>query len=189
MVLALAGVTAIVAVADRRGLMLAPPVAGLSDYAGEVRVTRVVDGDTIDVAIPDASTGEPFTRVRIWGIDCPEMPGPERDGEPFANEARAASRRLVLDERVRLTIEPTRMRDRYGRLLAHVDLPDGRGLAVLLLEEGLAIADDRWPHARLLEHAEAERRAQWGRIGIWSRTLHTPSRGRSYSMAPPLPPG
>lgn len=153
---------------DRHGRLLAPAPVRPSDYDGRtVRVVHVVDGDTIDVDAPDASTGSSRTRVRVWGIDCPEMPSRYRHGEAYAAEATALCRRLLRDQAVTLTIEPGRVRDRYGRLLAHVDLADGDSLARRLLAAGLARADDRWPHARLRAYADAERSARRRGVGLW----------------------
>jgi micrococcal nuclease len=83
-----------------------------------VRVIRVVDGDTIDVELPD---GRDDT-VRYIGIDTPETvkPGtPVQCGGPKAHEVNA---RLVGGRAVILRFDPER-RDVYGRLLAYVYLP------------------------------------------------------------------
>ena len=62
-------------------------------------------------------------KVRVLGIDAPEM---EKDGRPaefFAHQAKAALAELTLDRTVDLSYDRLRY-DRYGRLLAYLWLPD-----------------------------------------------------------------
>lgn len=87
-------------------------------------VTRVVDGDTVELA-----NGED---VRIVGIDTPER------GECGYDEATAMMERLVLGQRVRLT-RSDEDRDRYDRLLRYVDV-GRRDAGLAQIEAGLAIA-------------------------------------------------
>lgn len=89
---------------------LAPPSRGPAVEV--VEVVRVVDGDTIRVALPGGE--EP---VRYIGIDTPE--GYRPPVECFARAATRANRDLVAGRRVRLVYDVER-RDRYGRLLAYV---------------------------------------------------------------------
>ena len=90
-----------------------------------VRVTRVVDGDTIEV-----QTGGRRERVRLLGIDTPELRRPD-GAECGAAAARVNLRRLTRPDRggarVRLHTDPGSgdVRDRYGRLLAYADGPHG----------------------------------------------------------------
>jgi micrococcal nuclease len=84
-------------------------------------VTRVVDGDTIDVSLP----GGDEESVRYIGIDTPETvkPGtPVQCGGPKAHEV---NERLVGGRDVILRFDAER-RDVYGRLLAYVYLPGAR---------------------------------------------------------------
>lgn len=104
-------------------------------------------------------------RVRVIGVDTPELhPAPE----PCARAARAFVAGLLppgTGVRYRPGREP---RDRYGRLLADVRLPDGRLLARLLVERGYARLLTIPPnvrHAAALGAAEARARAA-GR-GVW----------------------
>jgi micrococcal nuclease len=77
-------------------------------------VTRVVDGDTIHVAL-----GGRDEKVRYIGVDTPESVKPGTPVQCFAKRASAYNARLVAGERVRLVLDAER-RDRYGRLLAYV---------------------------------------------------------------------
>ena len=141
-----------------------------SDKAGNAKeeaafVTRVIDGDTLDVSISGRTE-----RVRLLGIDAPELSHEGAPGEPFAREATAFARRLARGQRVTLSQEPGHVdRDRYGRLLRYVTLTDGRCLNVLLVCEGYArlFARDRLARGDELRACEKEARA--GGRGLWSR--------------------
>lgn len=81
--------------------------------AGEnARVTRVIDGDTIDVRIGDSGY-----RVRYIGVNTPE-----RDEACYA-EATDANAILVRDQTVTL-VKDTSETDQYGRLLRYVYVGD-----------------------------------------------------------------
>jgi len=97
-------------------------------------VERVLDGDTVVLA-----GGE---HVRLLGIDAPELhPGrPGHNGpfpEPGAEAAAAALRGLVEGKLVRVERHG---RDRYGRTLARLGLPDGTDVSEELLRRGLVVA-------------------------------------------------
>jgi micrococcal nuclease len=78
----------------------------------DTTVTRVVDGDTIEVA-----GGE---RVRLIGVDTPETKDPSRPVGCYGKEAsRFTSSLLPAGSSVRL-VGDVEQRDRYGRLLAYV---------------------------------------------------------------------
>lgn len=87
-------------------------------------VTRVIDGDTIELG-----NGE---SVRVVGIDSPER------GECGYPEATATMERLVLGKRVRLTMSDED-RDRYDRLLRYVDV-GALDAGLRLIDRGLAVA-------------------------------------------------
>jgi micrococcal nuclease len=96
-------------------------------------VRHVVDGDTIDVDI-----GGHRERVRLIGIDTPEIEHPGQPAECYGDDATALTRELVDGEEVRLSrdVEP---RDDYGRLLAYVHRSrDGLFLNAALVEAGAA---------------------------------------------------
>lgn len=141
----------------------------LTRYDGQsVRVARVIDGDTFDVDEPDGE--QATTRVRLWGVDTPETAWPEQgrdEPEPFAEEATRYTRELIEGRTVTLRLEPQRVRGRYGRLLAHVELADGRLLNELLIEQGLAESETRWPHDELDRYEAAQTRAREARRGMW----------------------
>src|SRR5262245_37837774 len=129
------------------------------------RVVHVVDGDTLDIYVPKRHRR---IRVRLIGIDTPEVYGGEECG---GAEASAAMRRQGAGRRVLLTTDPTQdRRERYGRLLAYVDRrSDGKSLQVVLLAKGWAkvyIFERRFQ--RLSKYRSAQRRARTAGRGAWS---------------------
>src|SRR5215216_4272042 len=126
--------------------------AGAGRFAMRGVVTRVVDGDTVDVRL-DAGRVE---RVRLIGIDTPEV------GTCGAAAATTAARRLAGDARVVLRGDASQdTRDRYGRLLAYVWLPGGRDLGFRLLAggHGRVYVYDR-PFERLPAYRRAEQQGR-----------------------------
>ena len=134
-----------------------------SSVAG--RVVRVIDGDTVRVRLDDPAESR---TVRYIGVDTPETVAPGEPIECFGKAASEFNRRLVAGKRVRLVLGRER-RDRYGRVLAYVQVEGGPLVEDALLRRGyartLTIApnDDRAPHYRALERrARDEGRGLWG---------------------------
>jgi micrococcal nuclease len=125
-----------------------------------VRVTEVVDGDTIHALVD----GEDES-VRYIGIDTPEV-DPQVGVECFGERASERNRELVAGERVRLVYGAER-RDRYGRLLAYVYVGD-RLVNAELVAGGFARTLEIEPNtdrAPLLNRLE-QQAANAGR-GLW----------------------
>jgi endonuclease YncB( thermonuclease family) len=139
----------------------------LTRYHGRhFRVTRVIDGDTLSLDVPDGA--QPATRVRLLGIDAPEMA--HRDHPPmfYSREASDRARELTRGADVTVYLDETgRRRGHYGRLLAYLELPDGRFLNELLLSEGCAYADRRFPHSYRHKYRQLEAGARALGEGLW----------------------
>jgi micrococcal nuclease len=138
------------------------------------RVTHVVDGDTIDVRMPDGNE----ETVRYIGIDTPETVKPDTPVQCGGPKAHAVNERLVGGRTVTLRFDPER-RDVYGRLLAYVYVPTaspaGHPLFVNaeLVRRGLARTLTIPPNdsfaglfARLAARAGGAGRGLWGRCGL-----------------------
>src|SRR5947208_16944997 len=107
-----------------------------------VLVRAVIDGDTIDVAT--------LGRVRLLGIDAPEIGRGFDTAAPFGREARDRLTTLVLHRWVRLE-QDTPIKDVYNRQLAYVVTETGEFVNATLVREGLARVSARVPLARLDE--------------------------------------
>jgi micrococcal nuclease len=156
--------------ADQRGWLLVRQSDDFATYHGRTaRVTQIIDGDTFDIEFPDVLHDRSVTRVRLIGIDCPEPAHAGNPAEPLANAATALTRSQCENKTVRLWLEPAQPRDVFGRVLAHVELPDRTRLNETLLANGLAKADDRWPHTLLVRYAQVEITARRGKVGLWGQ--------------------
>jgi micrococcal nuclease len=152
-----------------------------------VLVRYVVDGDTIDVAT--------VGRVRLLGIDAPEIAHRFETAAPFGREAKERLTSLIAHRWIRLEFEPGdpcersgpgaavppsdaslaacresrhSNKDTYGRQLAYVLLEDGTFVNALLVREGLARVSTRVPLVRLEQLRRAEADARDHRRGMWS---------------------
>jgi micrococcal nuclease len=119
-------------------LLPACPAAAREVLAGPVpaRVVDIVDGDTLTVRAHIWLGQEVETRVRLIGIDTPELRGGCDSEREQARAARAALSALVAGRTVTLRdIEA----DVYGgRVLARLDPVDGVDVAAALVDGGLA---------------------------------------------------
>ncbi len=133
--------------------------------AGIAVVARVIDGDTIEVAIQ----GREET-VRLLGIDTPEVHVDDGVPECFGPEAAEHTAGLLpAGTRVRLERDIVG-RDHYGRLLAHVyRLVDGLLVNAELLRRGYARTLTIAPNRALAEqYVAATIAAEAEGLGLWS---------------------
>lgn len=96
-----------------------------SSLPAEALVTKVFDGDTIEIDTPQKLS------VRYLGIDAPDK------GKPNYKEAKETNERLVLSKKVTLEYD-TPQNDKYGRILAWVWL-DGKLINREMINSGYAI--------------------------------------------------
>ncbi len=141
-----------------------------SRYDGaEANVNYAADGDTIDVDLPDGP--RKVTRIRLWGVDCPEIAhGPAEHDAYFGRQAAEFVRGRIVGRRVRLAFDPNRSpRDKYGRLLAYVYMADsGEMLNEGLIARGLGYADRRFAHVMKHRFVEREKLAIRDKVGLWA---------------------
>ena len=153
------------------GLALVLPVcAEESAESLQDTVTRVHDGDTIEI--------EKLGKVRLIGIDTPERENSPRDAflerqgvsaqrqRKIYRSAKAFNIKYVKGQMVALTFDHP-PRDRYGRLLAYVYLPDGQLLNRILLEQGLAVVYRKFTFRMKTDFLAAEEQARRAGLGLW----------------------
>ena len=129
-------------------------------------VVKVVDGDTIDIDIPDGKYNH--TRIRLWGIDAPETKSDKSDVMYFGPEASEFTKELALGKQVTVYMDKgNRTRGKYGRLLAYVQLPDKRFLNEVLVAEGYAYADLRFHHSLYHKYEQLQASARRQKKGLW----------------------
>ena len=119
----------------------------------DVRLVKVVDGDTVDVDI-DLGFGIWLhdERVRIMGIDTPESRTRDKIEDLFGEAAKARVKELFESEHVKLITEEDRkgedMKGKFGRILGDFEIEyknkDNsyaiRRLTSIMIEEGHAVA-------------------------------------------------
>lgn len=143
-----------------------------TDY-NNIAVIRTIDGDTIELADRE--------RVRFIGIDTPESrlnnklrrdaTRTKRDYNTIiamGKRASAFTKSLVEGKKVRLEFDVEK-RDKYGRLLAYVYLPDGRMLNAELLKEGYAQVYTFPPNVKYVDlFLKLQEEARENNRGFWS---------------------
>ncbi len=148
-------------------------------------VVRAVDGDTLVVRIEGREE-----KVRLLGVDTPESVHPRRPVERFGKEAAAFTRRLAEGKTVRLRDDPSNTnRDRYGRMLRYVFLPDGALLNAAIIAEGYGHAYTRYPFERMEEFRALERRAREEERGLWGALEAELTASQASASVEPAAPG
>ena len=156
------------AYADRRGWFGQAQGSDPERYHGKsFAVAKVVDGDTVDLDVPDKE--HPHTRIRLLGVDTPETKKPDTPVQYFGPEATAFTRDNLLRPHLRVTVQldAARTRDKYDRLLAYLVLPDGRNFSELLIATGHGYADPRFRHPLHRQFGQAQKEAMRQRLGLW----------------------
>ncbi len=129
-------------------------------------VTKVVDGDTLDIDIPDAKYST--TRIRLLGVDTPETEHPRYGRMYFGPEAADFVTAIAMQKKVTVIIDrlsPTR--DRYNRLLAYIKLADDKILNKEIIRNGFGYADLRFPHSDFRSYKDAMFQAVEQKTGLW----------------------
>lgn len=127
------------------------------------QVKWVYDGDTL--LLKDGR------KVRIIGINTPEVAHHKKKGERYGREATEQLRALLKQSgnRIRLEMGEERL-DRYKRHLAHVFLPDGRDISLWMLKNGWATTMIFPPNTHYIDnYQQAERSAQKKKLNIWQQ--------------------
>lgn len=125
-------------------------------------VTKVIDGDTVEVQI-----GEKVEKVRMLLIDTPETVHPNQPVQPYGKEASDFTQKLLLNKEVKLE-KDQEDKDKYGRLLRYIYVED-QSVQELLLTEGLARVAVYPPNTKYEQkYRELQDQAKAKKIGIWS---------------------
>ena len=125
------------------------------------------DGDTLRLSDD--------RRVRLLGIDTPEMNYHKGTPQPLAQRALQRTRTLLPKGGPVRLARDRQAQDRYGRLLAHAYRPDGVSVGETLLREGLAVSFIMRPNVALADCLlAAERQARLARRGLWGLPAYAP---------------
>jgi micrococcal nuclease len=120
-----------------------------ADFTGEV--VGVIDGDTIDVMHDGRSE-----RIRLHGIDAPER------SQAFGRHSKHAASELSFGKDVTVLEHG---RDKYGRTLGEVILPDDRSLNQEMVRNGHAWRYRKYSNDSTLDRLETN--ARHSNLGLW----------------------
>ena len=142
----------------------------------QVKVRYVTDGDTVILADE--------RKIRLIGINTPELARDDKPAQPLAIRARDRLRQLLFrhGNRVRLGYGEDR-KDRYGRTLANLWTPDGENLGAELLREGLGWMIAIPPNIHFLPcYQGAEQSARKAGAGVWKHPAYTVKQSRDLGL-------
>ena len=135
-----------------------------ANQPGQYAVTRVFDGDTIEVDMNGARE-----TIRLIGVDTPETQDPRKPVQCFGRAASDFTKELLKNQAVRLEADPlSQNRDRYDRLLRYAYLSDGRLIQAEIIRRGYGFAYTSFPFTKSQEFTEYQREARSSNRGLWA---------------------
>ena len=135
-----------------------------SASAGQYKVIRVVDGDTIVVDYQGK-----HEKVRLLCVNTPESVHPDKKQNiPMGKVASNYAKKNLTGKYVDLEFEGSRRRGNYGRLLAYVFV-DGQNFNLDLVKQGLSPYYTKYGKSQKYdaEFRAAERQARKEKLNIW----------------------
>jgi len=133
----------------------------LSSFANEGKyhkIQRIIDGDTIEL--------ENIGKIRLIGVDTPELAHPLKPVQFFAKKASEYTRKIAEGKRVKLEYDQERI-DKYGRTLAYVYFENGKMLNSEIIKNGYGFAYTKYPFKYMEEFRRYEREAKEQELGLW----------------------
>ena len=148
----------------------------------KVKVVDVIDGDTIDVLLPNGSVG----RIRLLGVDTPETrPDMNRINEydnitdtealtVWGEKAEEFARSWLENQTIYIQFDKKAgLYGYYGRLLAYIYTLNGTDFNAELLRRGYARVYVEGNFSKKEEYLEIEKMAMENKTGLWSCMLET----------------
>ncbi len=133
-----------------------------ADYDETTRIKYIHDGDTLHL--------KDGRKVRLIGINTPEVARGNHAAEPFAAEATDALKALFKTSKSISLVYGEEKHDRYERLLAHGFTDNGKNIQAALLNQGHARAITFPPNTRFSAcYLQQEREARCSKAGLWKK--------------------
>ena len=151
------------------------PVQKLEPIGLKATVTRIIDGDTIEVGFESRQSD----RVRIIGVDTPETFSQNRSSEygditdldcldKWGDAATQYARDILNNKTVKLVQDPqVQERDYYDRLLAYIEI-NGQDFGEMLLSRGYARVYVEGESSRKNNYLKLEQQARSNKVGLWT---------------------
>jgi len=135
-----------------------------SQQSDDIATIRYIhDGDTLHL--------EDGRKIRLIGINTPELARDNKPAEPYAVAATNALKALFKDDKSIALLFGKDRKDHYGRYLAHALLADGQNVQAILLKQGLAQVITIPPNTRFAAcYLEIEHQARCDKAGLWHDT-------------------
>ena len=133
-------------------------------FAGQYKVARIVDGDTIVVDYQGK-----HEKVRLLCVNTPESVHPDKKQNiPMGKVASNYTLKKLTGKYVKLEFEISRLRGNYGRLLAYVFM-DGQNINLDLVRQGLSPYYTKYGKSQKYdaEFRAAEKLARKEKLNIW----------------------
>lgn len=128
---------------------------------GFYRVKTVYDGDTVVL--------EDGRKIRLLGINTPEVQRPDKMADAGGEEARRWLINKLQNSKVRLVTDAEK-KDKYGRTLAHLFTEKKEHINLSLVAAGLAEVSIYPPNLFYADELnKAQNLAEKARLGIWQR--------------------
>ena len=132
-------------------------------YDQTAAIRYIHDGDTLHLKNGD--------KIRLIGINTPELARDNKAAEPFAEQAKESLKTLFKADKSTALVYGKDKKDHYGRYLAHAFLNDGQNVQAILLKKGLASVITVPPNTRFARcYLEMEHVARCNKTGLWENT-------------------
>jgi micrococcal nuclease len=150
--------------AAQQGWLDSTPQKIEQSQPGLYSVSHFVDGDTIAVDMNGS-----IETIRMIGVDTPETHKPNTPVQCYGPQAADFTKNMIGQNKVRLQADPLDTnRDRYGRLLRYVYLPDGRMVETQLISNGYGFAYTLFPFQKKDEFVSDMQSAENTKKGLWA---------------------
>jgi len=151
----------------------------------EYAVVSVVDGDTVKLAMQGRTE-----TIRLIGINTPETVHPSRPVECMGAEASDKAKQLLTGKVVRFESDDTQgARDRFGRLLGYLFLPNGDNVGEVMIRSGYA---HEYTYSNVYRYQStfkaAEQTARTNEVGLWAEgvcEIETTKPSLEYQLITP----
>ncbi len=104
----------------------------IKPYVYDAEITRVIDGDTFDFKIDLGFSINVKERLRLYGVNTPEIRGPEK---PEGDKVKKYVTNLILGKTFEILVYK---KGKYGRYVADLVLSNKERLSVHLYKKGMA---------------------------------------------------